>query len=384
MASGKNRAYFANGTVGGKPARIYTVYVGKNDQQPRRRDSVRASDRRHRPHPEPAQADPAARGRRRNRRRRRRRRARLPRGARAGPAPHRRSGANRPHRRSERARGGRRRTRRARPARHGVQHDARRARGIDRHAAALRRRRLARAANAADEPADEHRGPEAAGAAAAGPAQQAVRRPRTRGARDARSDHRPPGARARRRNPRAEPGAIRRARRERGRARAQPVPEREVQRRARTDDDLRLVRTARARGLEPARERRQVERTGREPSTSRSSTASCACGTTARVSRRTTRRTSSTASIAPRQRDRCPAPASASRSCAKSRRRTVAASRRRTPPAAARCSGCGWPTLRSGSSPLGFMEWPHPGPPWRVARARCSLSPGACAGPSAV
>jgi two-component system sensor histidine kinase MprB len=30
VASGQNRAFFANGTVGGKPARIYTVYFGKN------------------------------------------------------------------------------------------------------------------------------------------------------------------------------------------------------------------------------------------------------------------------------------------------------------------------------------------------------------------
>jgi two-component system sensor histidine kinase MprB len=30
VASGRNRAYFENGTVGGKPQRIYTVYIGKN------------------------------------------------------------------------------------------------------------------------------------------------------------------------------------------------------------------------------------------------------------------------------------------------------------------------------------------------------------------
>jgi len=30
VASGKDRAFFTNGTVGGKPARIYTVYFGKN------------------------------------------------------------------------------------------------------------------------------------------------------------------------------------------------------------------------------------------------------------------------------------------------------------------------------------------------------------------
>lgn len=30
VASGKSRAFFANGTVGGKPARIYTVYVARN------------------------------------------------------------------------------------------------------------------------------------------------------------------------------------------------------------------------------------------------------------------------------------------------------------------------------------------------------------------
>ena len=50
---------------------------------------------------------------------------------------------------------------RARPARRELQHDARRARGLEPRPAAARRRRLARAAHAAHEPADEHRGPRA-------------------------------------------------------------------------------------------------------------------------------------------------------------------------------------------------------------------------------
>ena len=54
------------------------------------------------------------------------------------------------------------RPRRAQPARGELQHDARRARGVEPRAAAARRRRLARAAHAADEPAHEHRGARAA------------------------------------------------------------------------------------------------------------------------------------------------------------------------------------------------------------------------------
>ena len=53
------------------------------------------------------------------------------------------------------------RRRRARPARLELQHDARGARGLQPRAAAARRRRLARAAHAAHQPEDEHRGPRA-------------------------------------------------------------------------------------------------------------------------------------------------------------------------------------------------------------------------------
>jgi len=111
--------------------------------------------------------------------------------------------------------------------------------------------------------------------AAARSAQQAVRRPRTRGPRDARSDHRPLGACSRRRDARAEPRAVRRARRERCRARTQPVPECDVQRQPRADDNLRFLRTARARRLEPARERRTNGARRARTSTSRSTAASC-------------------------------------------------------------------------------------------------------------
>ncbi len=89
----------------------------------------------------------------------------------AGAPPDRDGGAHRRDGRAERARPGQR-PRRAHAPRHCVQHDARRARGVARDAAPLRRRRVARAAHAADEHADEHRGAEAARAARSGRARR--------------------------------------------------------------------------------------------------------------------------------------------------------------------------------------------------------------------
>ena len=74
----------------------------------------------------------------------------------SGSPPHGSGRTDRRDGRAERARPGGRK-RRAGAPRCIVQHDACLARGVARDAAALRRRRLARAPHAADEPADEHR-----------------------------------------------------------------------------------------------------------------------------------------------------------------------------------------------------------------------------------
>ena len=69
---------------------------------------------------------------------------------------------------------------------------------------------------------------------------------------------------------------------------------------------------------EPARQRREVESRPAARSRCTCATASCPCATTGPASTRPTSRTSSTASTAPRRRAACRAPASASRSCARS------------------------------------------------------------------
>ncbi len=130
----------------------------------RGRSAARPPHGRHRAHARAAQAHSPPRGGRRDRGGRGRRRARVECGTRPGSPPDRRRGADRRDGRPERARRRHRRPGRALAARKCVQHDARCARGVTRDAAAFRRRRVARAANAADKPADEHRRPEAAGA----------------------------------------------------------------------------------------------------------------------------------------------------------------------------------------------------------------------------
>ncbi len=104
-------------------------------------------------------------------------------------------------------------------------------------------------------------------------------------------------------------------------------------------DRRRLPRPDGARGLEPARERREVERRRRLGRGVADRRRAHACETTGRGSTRRTGRSSSIASIARQRRDRCPAPASDSRSCARSQRRTVAPSSPRTRTVAARSSG---------------------------------------------
>ena len=71
-----------------------------------------------------------------------------------------------------------------------------------------------------------------------------------------------------------------------------------------------------------------------------------ACATTGPASPRMTCRSSSTASTAPPRRAACPAPASASRSCARWPRRTAARSPWSAPPAAAAASCCRCPRCR--------------------------------------
>ena len=89
------------------------------------------------------------------------------RGAQAGPSADRDHGARHRDGRSLPTHRGDQRGR-ARPARHQLQHHACRARGLEPGPAAARRRCLARAAHAADEPADEHRSPRTRERAAAG------------------------------------------------------------------------------------------------------------------------------------------------------------------------------------------------------------------------
>ena len=104
---------------------------------------------------------------------------------------------------------------------------------------------------------------------------------------------------------------------------------------ARADGRRRLSRPDGARALEPARERRQVERRRRRRSRSRSPAASCRCATTGRASRTRTGLSSSIASIALPRLARCPAPGSGWRSSARWRRRTAARWPPRTPGTAA-------------------------------------------------
>ena len=207
------------------------------------------------------------------------------------------------------------------------------ARGVDRDAAPLRCGRVARAADAADEPADEHRGPEAAGTPGARAARPSLRRSRARGARDARPDHRPARARARRREPRARRPCsvdeIVETAVERARAR---FPNVHFNAHLEPTTVEGIPDAARARRLEPARERREVDGGRLERRRDASRTASCACATTARASQPRIASTSSTASTAPRPHARYPAPASGSRSSARSPRRTAAASPPRTRP----------------------------------------------------
>ena len=108
------------------------------------------------PRPRATEGHPYFRHARRDRRCGCGRRRRLERDPGSGAPVDRRGRTNCRDRRAERARSGGR-SRRARSPGRLVQHDARRARGVARDAAALRRRCLARAADAADEPADEHR-----------------------------------------------------------------------------------------------------------------------------------------------------------------------------------------------------------------------------------
>ena len=163
VATQKHGPFFATGR--GRPEAVAHLHRRRTRdrrqrQHPPDRPPARASDGRHRPHAAPAPADPAPRPRRRACSRRGRRRARFPRSARPHPSPHGDRGANRGDRRAERARA-RQRPRRALAPRQRLQHDARCARRVARDAAPVRRGRFARAAHAADEHADEHRGAEA-------------------------------------------------------------------------------------------------------------------------------------------------------------------------------------------------------------------------------
>ena len=152
VAAGKSGAFFSDATVAGVHARVLTVPIVRgcraSDRQPARQRRPRAGA---------AEADPAARLARRDRAGGWRRHARLAHHAGAGAPRHRRGRARGEHARHERARA-RAGQGRAGPAGRLLQRHAGRARGGDRDAEALRRRRLARAADAGDEPADEPRG----------------------------------------------------------------------------------------------------------------------------------------------------------------------------------------------------------------------------------
>ena len=125
----------------------------------------------------------------------------------------------------------------------------------------------------------------------------------------------------------------------------------------------RVHRSGSSARLEPARERRQVERARRRRSRSRSRTASSACATTAPGSPPRIASTSSTVSIAhvgalatrlrARPRDRAGGRGSARR---QRLRRGRARRRRAAPPAARELLDAAHLPLRGASSPLGSME----------------------------
>ena len=106
--------------------------------------------------------------------------------------------------------------------------------------------------------------------------------------------------------PRAVDRAARRDRRDRRRPGEGAVPERPRQRPSRADNGRGRAGPDRARSMEPARERRQVDAARLERRRHARAVASCACATTVPASRRRTASTSSTASTAPRRRARCP------------------------------------------------------------------------------
>ena len=142
-----------------------------------------------------------------------------------------------------------------------------------------------------------------------------------------------------------------------------------------------VVRAARARRLEPARERRQVE--------------------PARRDRRRHARRRRAARARPRSRHRAERQGARLRPLLSFRRRAIAARLRARPRDRARGRGSarrqrlgGGSARRRRASPVApgkllgpahlrlvSWKWPHRGPPWRFLRARCSLSPGAGAGP---
>ena len=189
-----------------------------------------------------------------------------------------------------------------------LQRHARRARALGGGAAPARGRREPRAAHADRQPAREH--PDARGRrpAARRRARRAARRHR-RGARRAdRAGGGRGGAGARHQ---AGRGARRRAAR-RGRGRGGGARARPRGRAAwRSDAELeptvvrRRARPHRARGVEPARQRGQVEPAGRLDRGRRCATACSRCATTARASPTTTCRTCSSASTAPTARAAC-------------------------------------------------------------------------------
>ena len=154
--------------------------------------------------------------------------------------------------------------RRARPARLGVQRDARRARHLREGAAPARRGRLARAADAARQPADEHRG-----------ARRREGAPRRRSERSCSPTslgqveelsaprRRPRRDRPRTRRPEVEDVRLDELVEQRGRAREGAGAERAVPDAAPGVGRPRRAGPARAGGLEPARQRREVEQLGR-------------------------------------------------------------------------------------------------------------------------
>ena len=218
-----------------------------------------------------------------------------------------------------------------------LQHDARRARGVARDAAAFRRRCLARAAHAADEPADEHRRPAGRHRARPGSAQALARRSPSRVAGDARADRGPARACAERRpggqGGRSSSTSSSRAR-STGRAAGSP------QSGGRPSGSSRRSSTATPTGWSgPSGTCSRTPASGAATaarSRSRSPEGSCGCATTGRVSPTRTGLSSSTASTGRRRPARCPAPGSASRSFARWPKRTAARSRPRTPATAER------------------------------------------------